>query len=102
MMTIDEEIQALITFLSHPAGFNVDWGGLICIRPISEDSPPTDWAVNWRETADGIVYDCEKGFSSLKEAAECFVEKRRYLLYGLDFEQILVSGESVHAEIENE
>lgn len=100
MMTIEEEAQQLVDFLSHPAGFNVDWGGILTIRPISEDSPPTDWAVNWSETIDDVSYECEKCFGSLEEAALCFVEKRRYLLYGLDFEQILMGGEVVIVEIE--
>lgn len=99
MMTIDEEVQALVTFLSHPAGFNVDWGGLLTIRPISEDSPPTDWAVNWHETSDDIVYECEKCFCTLQEAAQYFVEKRRYLVLGLDFEQILNGSEKTKVEI---
>lgn len=100
MMTIEEEVQHIVAFLSHPAGFNVDWGGVLTIRPISEDSPPTDWAVNWSETIDDIAYECEKCFPTLQEAAQCFVEKRRYLVYGLDFEQILMGGEAVTVEID--
>lgn len=99
-MTIEEEVQSLVTFLSHPAGFNVDWGGILTIRPISEDSPPTDWAVNWQETSDDVAYECEKCFNNLQEAAQCFVEKRRYLLLGLDFESILMGAEVVIVEME--
>jgi hypothetical protein len=98
MMTIEEEIQSLVIFLSHPAGFNVDWGGLLTIRPISEDSPPSLWAVDWEETIDDTIFTNEKSFSSLQEAATFFVEKRHYLLFGLDFEKIMM-GEN-HSEVE--
>lgn len=104
MMTIEEEVQSLVVFLSHPAGFDVDLGGMICIRPIDESSPPDLWEVDWTEDHSAEVpaacpYQCAREFSSLQEAAQFFVEKRRYLCYGLDFEQILMGGEIVPVEI---
>jgi hypothetical protein len=95
MMTIEEEVQALIIFLSHPAGFDVDLGGMLCIRPICESSPPDLWEVDWTENHFAEVsaacpYEYAKEFSSLQAAAQFFVEKRRYLCYGLDFEVVLV------------
>lgn len=68
MMTIEKEVQVLVTFLSHPAGFNVDnvdWAGILTIRAISKDSPPSNWAVNWREISGEIAFDSEKCFTSL-------------------------------------
>ncbi len=101
-MTIEEEIQHLVEFLSHPAGFDVGMGGILQIRPVSEDSPPSDWAVDWEEEADGVIYEYEKCFSSLQEAAQFFVEKRRYMCHGLDFESIyLAAGETVKVEIDD-
>ncbi len=88
MMTIEEEIQHLMIFLSHPAGFDVDMGGILCIRPVDEGSPPTNWAVDWEEHIEGVRYDYEKYFSSLAEAVKFFVEKRHYMCNGLDFDQI--------------
>ncbi len=85
--------------MSHPAGFYVDWGGLLTIRPISEDSPPTDWAVDWEEIIDNVVFTNEKSFTSLVAAATFFVEKRHYLLFGLDFEKILMGDEHPSVEI---
>lgn len=104
MMTIEEEVKHLVDFLSHPAGFDVDVVGMLSIRPIDESSPPDLWEVNWTENvyADvpaALPYEYAKEFSSLQEAAQFFVEKRRYLLYGLDFEQVLIGGESVSVEI---
>jgi|SRR5271168_4875561 hypothetical protein len=98
MMTIEEEIDYLVIFLSHPAGFNVDWGGLLTIRPISEDSPPSLWAVDWQETIDDTVFYNERSFPSLQEAVTCFVEKRHYLLFGLDFEQLMMGD--MHPSVE--
>lgn len=90
-MTIDEEVERLIAFLSHPAGFDVDLGGTLCIRPIDECSPPEYWEVDWienpyAEVSPAFAYEYHKAFPSLQEAAQFFVEKRRYLCCGLDFE----------------
>ena len=93
IMTIDEEVKRLVDFLSHPAGFNVNWGGLLCIRPIDECCPPVRWEVDWEETIDNQTVDSYKAFDSLQEAAQYFVEKRRYLLYGLDIEVELMKEE---------
>lgn len=100
MMTIEEEVQRLIDFLSHPAGFDVDMGGLLCIRPIDESSPPIRWEVDWTEDVYAKVpaacpYEYSKEFSSLQEAVRFFVEKRRHLCYGLDFESELMK-ENLH------
>lgn len=87
-MTIEEEAGHLFAFLSHPAGFDVNMGGVLCIRPISEDSPPTFWEVDWEDIKDGVVFSFAKEFASLAEAVNFFVEKRRYLCEGLDFQII--------------
>jgi hypothetical protein len=88
MMTIEEEIQHLITFLRHPGGFDVDMSGILCIRPIDEGSPPTSWEVDWEEIDDGIILNFSKEFPNLEEAAQFFVEKRHYLCEGADFQLI--------------
>jgi hypothetical protein len=102
MMTIDEEIKHLVDFLAHPAGFDVGMAGTLSIRPIDEGSPPSNWAVDWQDMADGTIFVCEKEFSSLQAAAEFFVEKRRYLCHGLDFENILLGCSNANVEINNE
>ena len=87
MMTIEEEIQHLIQFLSHPAGFDVDMGGQLQIRPIYETIE--HWEVDWEEyLEDGTAARFQKIFFTLEEAATCFVEKRRYMCLGLDFNKI--------------
>lgn len=88
MMTIEDEIKHMITFLSHEAGFDVDIGGILCIRPVDEGCPPTNWAVDWEEHIEGVRYDYEKCFPSLAEAVKFFVEKRHYMCNGLDFQEI--------------
>jgi hypothetical protein len=87
MMTIEEEIQHIITFLSHPASFNIDMGGTLSLRPIDEGSPATNWEVEWEESDEGITLEFHKDFNSLEEAARFFVEKRRYMCNGMDFEK---------------
>lgn len=89
MMTIEEEIKYLTDFLLHPAGFDVDMGGVLAIRPVSEDSPPSHWAVDWEDTIDGITVSEEKVFpDDLAGAVRFFVEKRHYMCNGLDFDKI--------------
>lgn len=100
MMTIEDEIQFLENFLSHSCGFEVSLYGTLEIRPIDEGCPPTEWEVIWFEVKDGMELECFKEFNNLHEACQCFVEKRRYLCLGADFEQVLSGGETVHVEIE--
>lgn len=85
MMTIDEEIQHLIHFLSRGADYTVSIGS-ISISSICADDEC--WVVNWREEDDGIVLECQKDFVSLFDAAQFFVEKRRYMCIGADFDQL--------------
>lgn len=88
LMSIEDEIDHLVTFLSHPAGFDVGMGATLSIRPIDEGSPPTNWAVDWEEEDDNVVIELERCFPSLQEAVQFFVEKRRYSCNGMDFEKI--------------
>ena len=90
MMTIEEEIQHLFAFLSHPGGFDVDMGGILCIRPVDEGCPPTYWEVDWEEEEEGVRLNFSKEFPNLAEAAQFFVEKRHYMCNGADFEAILM------------
>lgn len=83
MMTIEDEIKNLIAFLSHPAGFNVDIAGQLCIRPIYETIE--HWEVDWEDQAEGSALEFHKIFFTLEEAATFFVEKRHYMCLGLDF-----------------
>lgn len=100
MMSIEEEIDHFMAFLSHPAGFDAGFGGILQIRPIDEGSPPTNWAVDWEDREGDTVLEYEREFPSLRAAVEFFVEKRRYLCYGLDFEAIYLGAETVVVEIE--
>jgi hypothetical protein len=91
MMTIEDEIKHLIAFLSHPAGFDVDMAGQLCIRPIYETT--SHWEVDWEVDEDDengirMTLQFHKVFDSLEDAATFFVEKRHYLCLGLDFNQI--------------
>lgn len=86
MMTIEEEVQHLISFLRHPAGFDVAMGGMIHIQPIYETIE--HWQVDWAELDNGIILTYQKIFFTLEEAVQFFVEKRRYLCLGLDYNAI--------------
>lgn len=91
MMSIDEEAAHLLAFLKHPAGFDVGMGGVLTIRPIDESCPPVHWEVDWEENEDGMRCEYHKAFDSLEEAVVYYVEKRRYMCTGLDFEHIYLS-----------
>lgn len=100
-MSIEEEIEMLVTFLSHPAGFDVGMHGTLMIRPIDEYSPPVHWEVDWEEEDDNLVMEFAKEFSTLREAATFYVERRRYMCAGLDFE-ILLNASDPDVEINEE
>ncbi len=93
IMTIEDEIELLIPVLLHPAGFDIDLGGTLCIRPIYEQCSPEYWEVDWEQDEDGMRCQYHKTFSNLREATTFFVEKRRYMCSGLDFESILMKDD---------
>jgi hypothetical protein len=99
MITIEEEIEHLKEFLTHPCGLEVSVYAILQIRPIDEGCPPTEWEVSWRELQDGVEIDYYKEFNSLHDACQCFVEKRRYLCLGADFEELLMGAEKSTVEI---
>lgn len=86
MNDIDKEIVKIIFILSHPAGFDLDMCGMLCIRPIDECSPPIRYEVDWEEYIDGKTCSLYKEFDTLESAAIFFVHKRHELQYGLDYE----------------
>ena len=88
MMTIEEEVKYLSDFLNHPCGFEVSLFAILQIRPLDEASPPTEWEVSWIEVHDGIEFQSFKEFTDLQKAVQFFVEKRRYMCLGADFEAI--------------
>lgn len=95
MMTIEEEVKHLLTFLAHPVGFEVSVFAMLTIRPIDENSPPDHWEVDWTGNEDGMDCEYHKAFYSLEEAVQFFVEKRRYMCLGVDFEKILMTTEEM-------
>jgi len=92
MMTIDEEIAHLTSFLSHPAGFGISMDTLH-IRPIY--GTIDHWQVDWQSQEDGMICDYYKIFPTLEEASTFFVEKRRYMCLGLDFNAIYAAEAEV-------
>lgn len=85
MITIDEEIQNLIHFLSHQIDFTVTIGHLSIGSVCGEEDC---WIVTWKEDDGGMVLECQKDFSCLFDAAQYFVEKRRYFCLGSDFRDL--------------
>lgn len=102
LTAIEDEIKHMVDFLSHCCGFEVSLYTSLQIRPIDEGAPPTEWEVSWKETIDGVEFESYKEFTSLQEAAQFFVEKRRYMCLGADFESILNESTEVIAEIKDE
>lgn len=85
MISIDEEIQRVILFLSQGIDYTLVIGSL-SITPICSDE--ACWVVNWQEKFDDTILECQRDFISLFEAAQCFVEKRRYMCIGSDFDSL--------------
>lgn len=92
-MNIDDEVKLIISILSHPAGYDIDLDGTLCIRPIYEHSPPQEWEVDWEEyindpAAGGWIGSTihHKTFTDIEEAAKFFVFLRHQRELGLDFE----------------
>lgn len=83
MISIEEEIAILKPVLMHAGGFNINMAGLLCIRPVTECSPPIEWEVDWEDEA-GIVHD--QVFDDLDTALHFFVSLRHTRELGLDFE----------------
>jgi len=86
MMTIDEEVKQVIAFLSNQVGYSISMSGDINIIPIY--GIIQHWEVTWNEQEEGSILDFHKAFFTLDEAAQFFVEKRRYLCLGADFVQM--------------
>ena len=91
LMAINDEIKHLKDFLSHPCGYIVDVAGELCIFPIYEMREY--WEVSWKMTEDGITCDMNRQFVNLDDAVRFFVEKRRYLCLGSDFNAIYTEPE---------
>lgn len=81
---IEKEINELLVVLKHPAGFDIDMGGLLCIRPTDECCPPETWEVDWEDWDNNKHY---ANFDNLLDAVEFFVKKRHELEYGLDYDK---------------
>lgn len=97
IITIEDEVNLLMALLSHPAGFDMGCAGMLTIRPTDECSPPHSWEVEWEHELDGYKVNSYRSFESLQMAVQFFVEKRRYMLLGLDFE-----AEMMKEDIDNE
>jgi hypothetical protein len=85
ILPIEDEITLITTLLSHPAGFDIDLSGGLCIRPVGCRFA-VDWDVFCEEDIVGFISH-EKVFNNLEEAARFFCEKRRAGKIGLDFQK---------------
>lgn len=102
MISIDQEVEHLEKFLSHSCGFEVSIYDILEIRPIDEGCPPSNWEVSWKGMEDGMEIDSYKEFNSLHDACQFFVEKRRYMCLGADFEEIMMGSLTISVEIEKD
>ena len=82
----EDEVELVFMAITHPAGFDFDIGGTLCIRRYEYPI----WAVEEEVTFGGNVgkYNI-KEFDDPRKAAEYFVERRHALQLGLDFEEEL-------------
>jgi hypothetical protein len=91
---IKKEAQHITALLKHPAGFDLGCGGMLCLRPVSEDTPPSKWEVDWNEWSEfdkdppaACPYFHHQDFDNLEDAVKFFVEKRHEMSLGLDLER---------------
>lgn len=84
-MTIEEEIQIVYNAIIHPAGFDFDIAGQLCIRRYEYPV----WAVEWESDFNSHTNPKSlievKEFDDAVQAAKFFVEKRHEMQIGLDF-----------------
>lgn len=102
MMTIDNEVQVLIHFLSHQADYTVTIDHLTIGSVCHQDDC---WVVCWKEQDGNTSLDCQKDFYCLFDACQYFVEKRRYFCIGSDFRELMEEnngGIATHVEITDE
>jgi hypothetical protein len=86
MLTIEEETKNIIALLSYPAGYTLSLNGNLTLSPVY--GTIEHWEVAWQEDDEHVVYEYQKIFFDLDEAALFFVEKRRYLCLGVDFNKM--------------
>ena len=79
---IQEEIIFVTKVITHPAGYDLDLFGTMCVRPTDQ----LIWEVDWEESIDGKRVEKYKEFPTAKEAAEFFVHKRYEIQLGEDVE----------------
>lgn len=98
---IQEEIDFVLKIITHPAGYDLDLFGSMCVRPTDQGI----WCVSWEQDhpmddsssdpyfcmiqsryGDQVIYEIEKSFPTPEKAAEFFVRKRYQKNMGLDFE----------------
>ena len=94
MITIEEEIKQIVTLLSYPAGYSLSLNGELTLSPIY--GTIEHWEVFWEEIEDSTALDYRKIFFTLEEAVTFFVEKRRYLCLGVDFNQMYAAPDGDH------
>lgn len=100
MMTIDNEVQVLIHFLSHQTDYTVTIGHLNIGSVCGQDDC---WVVAWQECDGAMLLDLQKDFSCLFDACQFFVEKRRYFCLGSDFRELVEDnngGVATNVEVE--
>jgi hypothetical protein len=86
---IQEQIDFVIEVITHPAGYDLDLFGSLCVRPTDQGV----WCVSWKpdrplQHNGRDIYEIEKSFPTAEEAAEFFVRKRYQEKIGLDFEKV--------------
>ena len=86
MISIEEEVEQIITLLSYSAGYTLSMYGELTLSPIY--GAIEHWEVAWQEQEVGMICDYQKLFPTLSEAVQFFVEKRRYMCLGEDFVKI--------------
>ena len=85
MNTIEQEVTNLVAFLSQKIGHVVTIDHLVIVSVCGTDDC---WMVAWQEDTDGVPLDCQRDFVCLEGAAKFFVEKRRYLCIGSDYQDL--------------
>lgn len=100
IIPIDDEVNQVVKFLSNSVGYTISMNGDLTITPVYKTLDR--WEVFWKEQEGSITFDYQKVFFTLEEAAQFFVEKRRYLCLGVDFNSLYEEGEKYNEQEKKE
>lgn len=91
-MNKEKEIELVYQIIIHPAAFDLDIAGILCVRRYEHPQWAVEWESYYNPHSEPKSETEVREFDDPKEAAKFFVEKRHELEIGLDFDQKAMEG----------